>query len=941
MLPIRPYVRAVLRTRRMAREHARKFHFLREIASGGFGSVYLAKMQSSDGFSRLVAIKLLHHRWSENKEITTRMRDEARLLGWLRHRNIVDVMELTSIDKRAAVIMEYLEAVDLKMVVQTLDERGERMPTYAALEVTSFVGSALDAAYNRPPFEGQKPLRVIHRDIKPSNIMVDESGTVKVLDFGVARGDFENRESHTSELQFGSVEYMPPERLFFEPETDRADIYSLGATLFELVAGERLGKAKGRAEKHTTFLNDRMSFLAARCPLPNPQGADLARFITEMCSYNADHRPRAEEVVQRARALARQMPGPGLTEWAETIVKPMVAEAARAPREPNPLTDSTLVEDSTLYSANEADAAIALLRDEQNGVPPPPVLTASLPAGAAAVVPAPPAASGIPAASGTPAAPVLDVPREDQRWDALKRAALAEMEMAASAALVAAPPGSAVDDEFGDEPTRIGGQMPVFATNSSAASVKPASDLGGAAQRAAKSAAATFVPDEAESDTHERKPAERTWGDSLPGNRPDPKAVAVALTPPQLHPQRAPATFTPMPSPVALRPAVVEASLPTGTASAAPNLIGVTPNAVPATDAPAAPPAAAPPTPFPVARQAVAPTAIPELAESRAPGLEFVAPVADLPASRLSAHLTMVPADDDEVDPTIMVKPLPQPQHPIEDVYFAPEPAPTSKNAPRPSMPVPGAAPRATPTAPPKPAAQKTPAATPSITPKPTPSIAPKPTPSISPNPTPKSVGPGSISPSPTRTNGSRSIAEQGSSYLDDPPPEAKSNSMMYVFAAVVTLGILGGLVLGGSFVAYRYYLASQMSAPAVPTQSAAVPTTTPASSSTPVVSGTVVSGTAAAGTAAAGTAAAGTAAPAGPNDSVFASASTETRRITASCAGKDYSGELEAVVPGPVSGSCRVTLIKKDRTRLSAEVTSAAAGRYNCFAGDAASCTK
>ena len=68
---------------------SRKFHFIREIASGGFGSVYLAKVIHADGFSRLAAIKLLHPKWSENEEIASRMRDEARLLGWIRHKNIV------------------------------------------------------------------------------------------------------------------------------------------------------------------------------------------------------------------------------------------------------------------------------------------------------------------------------------------------------------------------------------------------------------------------------------------------------------------------------------------------------------------------------------------------------------------------------------------------------------------------------------------------------------------------------------------------------------------------------------------------------------------------------------------------------------------------------------------------------------------------------------
>lgn len=444
------------------RENSRRFHFLREIASGGFGSVYLAKVVHADGFSRLAAVKLLHRKWSENNEIAQRMRDEARLLGWLRHRNIVDVLDLTSIDGRAAVVMEYLEAVDLKHVVGALGDKGERMTPRAALEAIAFAASALDAAYNRPPFEGEKPLRVIHRDIKPSNIMVDESGTVKVLDFGVARAEFENRESHTQDLNFGSVEYMPPERLFFEPENDLSDVYSLGATLFELVGGERLGKAKGRREKHEVFLKDRLGYLAAACPLPAPAAESLADLVREMCAYPADARPKATKVVQRCRQLAKTLSGETLNEWAERVIPPLVRELREAPREPNPLADAVLTEDSVplmddssqTWASKEGAAAAEDVADPPTTTPPPEPERLPQPA------PEPPSAE-------------VEVPRGDARWDELRLAALAEMSsgpgaspLAATAAPVMAAPAPAPrfiepaafpgdPADFADEPTRL------------------------------------------------------------------------------------------------------------------------------------------------------------------------------------------------------------------------------------------------------------------------------------------------------------------------------------------------------------------------------------------------------------------------------------------------------------------------------------------------------
>jgi hypothetical protein len=326
-------------------EIVRKFEFLREIASGGFGSVYLTKVMHPDGFSRIAAVKLLHRRWSENEEIARRMRDEARLLGWLRHRNIVDVVDLTSLDGRAAIIMEYLEAVDLKALVQALGHTENAMGPQVCLQVIAAVSSALDAAYNRPPFPGEKPLRVIHRDIKPSNIMIDDSGLVKVLDFGVARAEFDARESDTRELQFGSIDYMPPERLLFEPESPRSDVYSLGATLFEMITTEKLGKAKGSPIKHSAFLADRLSFLRATTSVTGPAATDLETMLVDCLAYEATDRPAAATLGVRCRELARQFDGPSLQEWSESNIPALLVIGAESGDKYNPMTGRVLTED--------------------------------------------------------------------------------------------------------------------------------------------------------------------------------------------------------------------------------------------------------------------------------------------------------------------------------------------------------------------------------------------------------------------------------------------------------------------------------------------------------------------------------------------------------------------------------------------------------------------
>jgi len=347
---------------------ARQFRFIRPIAAGGFGTVYLCKEEHSDGFSRVVAVKILNAQWTDSEEVASRLRDEARLLGLLRHRNIVDVYDLTTIDGRSAVVMEYLEAIDLRYLIQQCQARSVRMPVRVALEIVSQVGQALDAAYNRPPMQGENPLRVIHRDIKPSNIMLDGHGLTKVLDFGVAQSDIVAKEADTQDLQFGSVDYMAPERLFFEPETPASDVYSLAATLFELLTFERLGKAQGRASKHDAQLANRMSFMRGSVEASPQVAAAVEALLLRSLHFEHEHRPDSATFAQDAKQIARSIDSMDLLMWAESTVPVVVEESERRALDVEPLSHSILVEDHSVPILTEEDETQEE-REESSEVP--------------------------------------------------------------------------------------------------------------------------------------------------------------------------------------------------------------------------------------------------------------------------------------------------------------------------------------------------------------------------------------------------------------------------------------------------------------------------------------------------------------------------------------------------------------------------------------------
>lgn len=341
-------------------EPRRRFRFLKELAQGGFGKVYLAEMITGDNFSSIVAIKVLHGKWVDNDEVVMRSRDEARLLGRLRHRNIVRVEDLTAIQGQCAIVMEYLQGIDLKTICGALREQNRVFPRQAAFEVIGAIAAALDAAYNHRPLQGGEPLKVIHRDIKPSNAMITVEGDVKVLDFGTARANFEEREAKTQALAFGSAAYMAPERLMGEEDRPAGDIFSLGVTLYELLTLDSFGKIHIRPERFEKTVAERLAALDLSA-LPESEHESFRETMRLMLGYEPESRPTAAEVVELMEAFSERARDGGLKRFCRESVKDAIERHVPEQDPDDPLTGSLIYEDSSGFAtpADGADATSA------------------------------------------------------------------------------------------------------------------------------------------------------------------------------------------------------------------------------------------------------------------------------------------------------------------------------------------------------------------------------------------------------------------------------------------------------------------------------------------------------------------------------------------------------------------------------------------------------
>ncbi len=292
---------------------ARRYRIRGVIGRGGFGTVYLADLIGQSGFTRSVALKVLNPDVKDLPSIAERLRDEARLLGLLRHRSIVRVDGLVRLDGRWTIVMEYVEGVP----VSVLAEQG-RVPLGVAIEIAGEIAGALHVANSTPGPTGE-PLNLLHRDIKPANVLVGLHGEVKVLDFGVARANFEAREAKTQNMMFGSIGYMAPERYDLREE-HASDVYAVGVVLWELITGDTYGRASSKPDRYATHKAEGMAKLPTDGSIP----PGMVVLLDTMLAYEPSDRPSARDVERMLRDLRLEAPSPWLRDWAEDCVPKLV-----------------------------------------------------------------------------------------------------------------------------------------------------------------------------------------------------------------------------------------------------------------------------------------------------------------------------------------------------------------------------------------------------------------------------------------------------------------------------------------------------------------------------------------------------------------------------------------------------------------------------------------
>ncbi|MEL6339680.1 MAG: serine/threonine-protein kinase [Myxococcota bacterium] len=214
------------------------YQLLEQIGVGGMAEVFLARHTGIEGFEKDIVIKRIRPHLSATPAFVDMFLAEAKLAAQLSHPNIVTIYDLGKIGDSFFIAMEYIAGKDLSSIIPRAKKLGIPFPIEYAVKIASHVCEALYWAHSKTDTRNN-PLNIVHRDVSPENIRVAWTGTVKILDFGIAKAATQFHETKAGEIK-GKVVYMSPEQVLGHDLDHRSDIFSLSVVLYECITGLKL-----------------------------------------------------------------------------------------------------------------------------------------------------------------------------------------------------------------------------------------------------------------------------------------------------------------------------------------------------------------------------------------------------------------------------------------------------------------------------------------------------------------------------------------------------------------------------------------------------------------------------------------------------------------------------------------------------------------------------
>lgn len=257
-----------------------RYEVIEKIGEGGMSVVYKAKDRL---LNRYVAIKILRPEFIKDEQFVENFRKESQAAAGLSHPNIVNVYD---VGKEGNIHFIVMELIDGKSLSQVIEEKG-KLDYNEAISIAKQVASALSLAHKN---------QIIHRDVKPHNILITNSGTAKLADFGIARAVSRESLAEGSEKIMGSVHYFSPEQARGAYVDERSDLYSLGIVLFEMLTGKVPFDGDNPISIALMHINNQIPTV---CDMVKGVPPQLEKVIEKATSkYQSDRYKSADEIIE-------------------------------------------------------------------------------------------------------------------------------------------------------------------------------------------------------------------------------------------------------------------------------------------------------------------------------------------------------------------------------------------------------------------------------------------------------------------------------------------------------------------------------------------------------------------------------------------------------------------------------------------------------------------
>jgi serine/threonine-protein kinase len=253
-----------------------RYRITERIAAGGMAEVFKGVAESLQGFRKNVAIKRVLPALTKNNKFITMFLDEARLSLFLQHANIVQVFDIGHADDTYFIVMEFVEGVDLKAIQEWRRRIGRRLTIGQTIYIIMEVCKGLAYAHDFTHPETGERMGIVHRDVSPANVLISRNGEVKLADFGLAKAASQVESTDPGVVK-GKMSYLSPEAARGENVDLRADIFSVGILLYEMLTGKRLFYGDSDYQTVELVRNAKIPSIATQNPEVEPEFEEICR----------------------------------------------------------------------------------------------------------------------------------------------------------------------------------------------------------------------------------------------------------------------------------------------------------------------------------------------------------------------------------------------------------------------------------------------------------------------------------------------------------------------------------------------------------------------------------------------------------------------------------------------------------------------------------------